>query len=172
MEICGEAIQGTKMSSIEIVDLCNSDDDEVENVGSEPAKKLIEIKKETCQVTENIIQVASEGNRSSSALSTCHSYSTRQMEEMVAPLYVDVDDTTGLSLPPFCRNFWRAGYHHDNNGLSSKLNFPSKLLHFFFPLINNLNILYQPTKPHSIFYISKINADLLFLVIIFLTFRG
>ncbi|KHN18442.1 MORC family CW-type zinc finger protein 3 [Glycine soja] len=125
MEICGEAIQGTKMSSIEIVDLCNSDDDEVENVGSEPAKKLIEIKKETCQVTENIIQVASEGNRSSSALSTCHSYSTRQMEEMVAPLYVDVDDTTGLSLPPFCRNFWRAGYHHDNNGLSSKLNFPN-----------------------------------------------
>ncbi|KAL5183248.1 Protein MICRORCHIDIA 6 [Glycine soja] len=125
MEICGEAIQGTKMSSIEIVDLCNSDDDEVENVGSEPAKKLIEIKKETCQVTENIIQVASEGNRSSSALSTCHSYSTRQMEEMVAPLYVDVDDTTGLSLPPFCRNFWRAGYHHDNYGLSSKLNFPN-----------------------------------------------
>ncbi|CAJ1943826.1 unnamed protein product [Sphenostylis stenocarpa] len=113
------------MAVTEVVDLCS--DDEGGNVGSRAAitssaKKQTETRMEG-QVTvhhrphSGSTAQVSEENKSSGALSTCHSYSAVKGQGF---LRVDVDDTN-FSSPPICRNFWKAGNYDDD--LLSKLTF-------------------------------------------------
>lgn len=116
------------MAAIQVVDLCNDDDnDEGKRHVFKADRSIIanaqNVTNEGLVIERQRSQTAqvSEENKSSSALSTtCHSYSGVMEQALLHAQPTHFINTS----PPISRNFWKAGNYH-NNGLASNATFLS-----------------------------------------------
>ncbi|XP_020212650.2 protein MICRORCHIDIA 6 isoform X2 [Cajanus cajan] len=111
MDAC--LVRGTKMAAIEIVDLCSDDEGENVSKAASSAKKQNVAKHQRPQTqTQTHYSAVQVSDKSSSARSTSHSYSSAMEQELL-----HVQDT--LFSPSISRNFWKAG--NNDSALASKL---------------------------------------------------